>query len=350
MTRVAVIHPIVGDEIAARHAARLEAAGAEVLPSGYMDPLPQPLDAVFVYGPFGSLAPLIRQLDEIGPAERPAFVLIQGEQLPNPDIPDFLLNILGDLRSALELRAYIRNSDGSWQPRPGWGRLTPRALRLRYFGDLRRLQRAGRLDGLMTWSRWTAGYLKDRGYSCSPLPPLYNPAWGADLGLERDIPVLWLGKIGTRRRARLLKQVRAGLQARGIEMMVIDGVENPYIFGVARTRLLNRTRIMLNLLREKWDNNSLRFILAAHNGALVVGEPVLPHTAFEPDEHMVVAPVAELAERIAYYLEHEAERARIAGQALDMLKSTSGPGDLIVDIIMRAASMRAAYRGGEKPG
>jgi hypothetical protein len=192
----------------------------------------------------------------------------------------------------------------------------------------------------MTWSRWTAGYLNDRGYTCSPLPPLYNPAWGADLGLERDIPVLWLGKIGTRRRARLLKHVRGDLQARGIEMMVIDGVENPYIFGEARTRLLNRTRIMLNLLREKWDNNSLRFILAVHNGALAVGEPVLPHTSFEPGEHMVVAPVAELAETIAYYLENEPARARIAGQALEMLRATSGPGDRIVEVIMTAARSR----------
>ena len=340
MVRVAVIHPEAGDEIAARHAARLKAAGAEVLPAGYLDPLPDPVDALLVYGPFGSLAPLIRQLHGFHPGDRPALILIQGEQLPNPGIPDFLLNIFGDLRSALELRAYVQTSNGAWQPRQGWERLIRRGLRLRYFGDLRRLQRMGLPDGLLVWSRWTAAYLEARGFPCRALPPVHNPAWGAHLGLERDIPVLWLGKIGSRRRGRLLKRVRADLRARGIELMVIDGVEQPYVFGEARTRLLNRTRIVLNLLREKWDNNSLRFVLAAHNGALAVGEPVLPHTPFEPGEHMVVAPVEQLAETIVHYLENEPERARIARQALEMLRQTTAAGDRIVEVVLQAARRR----------
>jgi hypothetical protein len=65
MPRVAVISPNPHDEIAGRHVARLEAHGAGVVLCGYLDPLPLPLDAVFVFGPFGTLAPLIRQLRSI---------------------------------------------------------------------------------------------------------------------------------------------------------------------------------------------------------------------------------------------------------------------------------------------
>jgi hypothetical protein len=340
MPRVAVISPTPDDEIAARHVARLEARGAEVTVSGYLDPLPGSPDTIFVFGPFGTLAPLIRQLNEFDPGSRPAFVLLQGEQLPNPDWPDWLLNRLGDLRSALEMKAYLRQEDGSWQVRPGWERITRRSLRLRYYGDLRRLRRMDLLNGLMVWSRWTAAYLNDRGYPCLPLPPQRNPAWGADLKLERDIPVLWLGKVGSARRARNLQRVRSGLAQRGIELLVIDGRENPYVFGGDRTRLLNRTRIVLNLLREKWDNNSLRYQLAAHNGAMVVGEPTLPHTAFEPGVHWVAAPIAELAETIAYYLEHEEERARIAGRARELLETAARGGDPIVGQVFEAANIR----------
>ena len=340
MPQVAVISPVPGDEIAARHVARLAAHGAKVTVSGYLDPLPGHADAIFVFGPFGTLAPLIRQLDGCEPGSRPALVLLQGEQLPNPDRPEWLVNRLGDLRSALEMKAYRRQEDGSWQVRPGWERVIRSGLRLRYHGDLRRLRRLGLLNGLMVWSRWTADYLNDRGFPCVPLPPQYNPAWGADLQLERDIPVLWLGKAGSARRARNLQRVRSDLRSRGIDLLVVDGREHPYVFGQDRTRLLNRTRIVLNLLREKWDNNSLRFQLAAHNGALVVGEPTLPHTAFEPGLHWVAAPVDELAETIACYLENEEERARIAGRARELLETSARGSDLIVEQVFRVARFK----------
>ena len=340
MPGVAVISPSPDDEIAARHVSRLKSHGARVMLSGYLEALPGSPDTIFVFGPFGTLAPLIQQLREIDPGSRPAFVLLQGEQLPNPDWPEWLLNRLGDLRSALEMRAYQQQEDKSWVVRPGWKWIERRALRLRYYGDLRRLRRMGLLNGLMVWSRWTAAYLNDRGFPCLPLPPQLNPGWGADQKLVRDIPVLWLGKVGSARRARHLQRVRSELKQRGIELLVVDGRENPYVFGDARTRLLNRTQIVLNLLREKWDNNSLRYLLATQNGALVIGEPTLPHTAFQPGVHWVAAPIAELAETIAYYLQNEHQRARIVSQALELLETITGESDLIVDQVLRRFEIR----------
>ena len=147
-----------------------------------------------------------------------------------------------------------------------------------------------------------------------------TPEWGGDLGLERDIPVLWLGKPGSRRRRKLLRRVFASLQSRGVKMMVVDGEQNPYVFGNARTILLNRTRIVLNLLRQPTDENAGRFYIASANGAMVVTEPLLPHhPVFTPGVHFVECPVERMAETIDYYLHHEAERCQIALRAHELV-------------------------------
>lgn len=156
------------------------------------------------------------------------------------------------------------------------------------------------------------------------------------MGLERDIPVLWLGKVGSERRRKLLQRLRAELQARGVELLVIDGEERPYVFGEERTQLLNRTKIMLNLLREKWDDNSLRYTLASHNGALVVSEPTLPHTSFEPGVHLVQAPLPDMADAICHYLQHEKQRRQIVERAAALLHRTSASGDYMWQILEAA--------------
>ena len=154
-------------------------------------------------------------------------------------------------------------------------------------------------------------------------PPSYRHDWGADLKLERDVPVLWIGKIATARRKRLLKRLRADLQEHGVEILMIDGVENPYVFGEERTVLLNRTKIVVNLLRERWDDNSMRYRLAAQNRALIVTEPTLPHTPFLPGLHLVETPIEQMAETICHYLSHEEERQRIVGRAYQLITKNS---------------------------
>jgi hypothetical protein len=150
---------------------------------------------------------------------------------------------------------------------------------------------------------------------------------------------LWLGKTGSTRRARLLKQIRSELKERGVDMMVIDGVENPYVFGEQRTVLLNRTKIMLNVLREKWDDNSMRFILAAPCRTLIVTEPTLRHSPFLPGVHLVEAPLPQLADMICHYLTHEEERLQITDRAYQLVTQESGL-DKMRMILERVCAMR----------
>jgi hypothetical protein len=190
------------------------------------------------------------------------------------------------------------------------------ASRFRRLGDYEYAYRKGWLDILADSSTIYARLNENRG-----IPTLYIP-WGptasvhADLGLERDIDVLWMGRRATRRRGKLLDRVRQELRPYGVEMYVADNEENPFIFDETRTRFLNRVKVTLNLTRTWYDDTFSRFAFAAPNRSLVISEPVLPHCPeFEAGVHYVSAPAGRLAQTIVHYLTHEDERQVIVENA-----------------------------------
>jgi len=275
-------------------------------------------DNLLVYGPWGSLEPIAHHLKNLDPEIRPRFILWQSEQFPNPALPPWLWRSAGLTRSYLESIMFTEDHSGNWSPRPRWLWLISKLHRYRYYGDIYRYCNAGLLDVVAVWSHWTAALLRERGIPAIKAYMGHSSANGRDLRLKRDIPVLWLGKRGSSRRSRLLNQIRTRLAARDIDMMVVDGVEHSYVFGEERTRLLNRSKIVLNLLRKPWDNNSMRFFLASANKTLVVSEPVLPHIPFKRDFHYIERPIQDIPRAIEYYLAHESEREAIADRAYQL--------------------------------
>jgi spore maturation protein CgeB len=121
---------------------------------------------------------------------------------------------------------------------------------------------------------------------------------------------------------------------------IVDGIQNPYVFGEARNQLINRSRIMVNLLRESWDDNSLRISLAAHNKALLISEPMLPHSQFQPGAHIIVAPIKDLPATIAYYLENESERQAIVERAYQFIQRKPNSKSTAVMLIEQALAIR----------
>jgi len=329
-----------GDGLTSRIFNTLSGLGCEVINFHHDARLPEDLDVVLAYGPWGSLVPLANQLLTCPLFQRPPFALWMTEQLSNPAIPEWIHYLISAMRSRAERLAFRKRAPREWQldPRLHW--LTTKALRFRYYGDLHWLHRQGILSVLAVGSQWLADFLRVRGFDPIVAYLGFHPDWGADLGLERDISVLWIGKPATKRRRRLLERVRAELRERGVEILMIDGVENPYVFGEERTVLLNRTRIILNILRAEWDNHSLRYFLAASNHALIVTEPTLPHIPFLPGVHLVEAPIEQLADMIYYYLSHEEERQRIADQAYQLVTTELTMRNSVKHILEQIVSVR----------
>jgi spore maturation protein CgeB len=130
------------------------------------------------------------------------------------------------------------------------------------------------------------------------------------MGLERDVDVAFLGNAMAPRRQRLLPGLFNELAERGIQVVAED-----HIYGDARNELLNRTRILLNVLRAPQDFVGQRFLLGSANKALVISEPVRDSSPFVPGQHIVVASLDRLADEIEFYLSNESRREEIADRA-----------------------------------
>lgn len=291
--------------------------GHEIRPLSPNEDLPPALDAVFIQGPSAehSLIPIARQLLATPGQARPFLIYWLHEGLPNPATPERII------KPASCARAWVRRTieqAGLAHVQP-FALLCGRMARLRYYGDLHWLRRLGLLDVFAVPSRWMCHQLEQREFR--PVVAHYGvrPRLGADLKLERDIPVLWFGRPRTRRRRRILEAVRTDLKKRGVEMMFVDGAEHPYAYGEARTRLLNRTKVVLNICGRPWDDNSIRVLMAIMNRALPISEPMPPHNNLMPGIHMVSAAPHRMADEICYYLDHEDERLRIVEAAYDLV-------------------------------
>lgn len=307
-----------GDEIGSSIASTLHDLGHQTVNFQAEEKLPE-AEIIFAFGPFGSLTPIVNQLDAYPAKNRPKFIWWITEQLPNPEIPEVVRYPASIFRSSLDRACYVECKPKKWVKRPGTDWILDRGNRYRYYGDLYWLKKKNILSVLATPSQWVSDFLRPRGFDPVVACISSNPGREANLDLKRDIPVLWLGKVGSKRRERLLRRVRSELSERGIEMLVIDGVENPYVFGEERSQLLNRTKISLNLLREKWDDNSLRYYFTAENHVLNISEPTLPHSPFKPGEHIVEAPVDQLTDTICYYLTQDEELRKITASAYKLV-------------------------------
>jgi len=265
-------------------------------------------DLVLAYGPFGaagSMLPVARHLLRRG-ERRPRFIWWLTEGVPALWLPRWSVVLLGRARVWLDQAIPSHN-----------GQVWARGHRLRICGELRRLQAQGVLDVLAVTSALRAAYLRRAGFEPVVVPLGYDAdTYGCDLGVERDIDVCFVGKVDSRRRRVLLEREGTQLAKRGIRLTIATD-----LYGEARTHFLNRSKIMLNILRAPHDFVGQRLMLGAANQALVVSEPMLDIAPFVDGKHLVISPLATLAETIEYYLAHDSERSAIAMEAYRFVRT-----------------------------
>jgi hypothetical protein len=271
------------------------------------------LDYLVTYGPMQSMSWALRRL---GAAHRvPPVVVWFTEQMPSPSA-HLLISKAAELRCASDRATCEMKSNRLL------AKMTAKAVgkagRLRSLGELLFLKRHKMLRMVGVFSQTNQRYLAASGLPSAVIPMGYHPSFGHDKGLTRDIDVVFLGTTKDRRRKILIANIEERLLCRGIRIEIRDGSpDRPAIFGDERSELLSRSKIMLNIMRQPWDDPVFRLLLAAPHGTLVLSEMLLPTSTgpFVPAQHFVMSKIEELDSRIATLLADEEKRCSVSAKA-----------------------------------
>src|SRR5436190_20262842 len=201
----------------------LEEQGHQPFYFSYGSKITKPVDVVFLFGPFGHFLHDLVQLRAMLADQQPIFVFWNTEGLPDLRLPWPLMaslslsrSWLGRLRAGQQKHRYTA---------AGLPLVDRHMIRFRHLGDFLYAHGQGWIDIFADISAVYTDMFKAHGIPAVTVPFGGASVWHADLGLKRDIDVLWMGKRATNRRSRLLDQVRAELHQRGVEMYVVDNIE-----------------------------------------------------------------------------------------------------------------------------
>jgi hypothetical protein len=174
---------------------------------------------------------------------------------------------------------------------------------------LRQMSRQGIPDLLVVSTASRQAFLAEQGIESHFVPLGYNPTYGRDLGLERDIDALFVGVMSDPRHRRAARSVRAtgiNLLAQGA-WTVAGG-----LWGDRRHEMINRSRTFLGFQRNPGELSGMRMLLGMACRSLVISELIVSPEPYVPGTHYVSVSLADMPEAIRYYLDNDAERARIA--------------------------------------
>lgn len=334
--RVAVVRWSASDELSDVICDALGTLGHEPLPFDSKAAVPSAAEIVFSFAPYGNFMALVDRLESLPAGRRPLLIHWNTEGIPDLHLPWRYVYGVSRLRSWVG-RAATRA--GVEDKRPfAW--FKERMLRFRYVGDYYQAYHRGILAVFADSSAVYAEIHRKHGLPTTYFPWGSAPSWYADLGLPRDIDVVWLGKRGTKRRSDLLDRVRAELRRHGVDIYVADNVEHPFAWREQRTELLNRAKITLNITRTWYDDNFSRFSMAAPNRSLIVSEPMLPHCPeYQAGVHYVSAPIEELAGTILHYLAADEERRKITDCAHQLLTTELTMANSVQRVMAQAETL-----------
>jgi hypothetical protein len=182
--------------------------------------------------------------------------------------------------------------------------------------------------------------LTQMGIPCEYAPLGYHPLWGTNQGADRDIDVVFLGRVKQTGRERLLGRIERQLAGAGAKLVVADRG----CYGENRTKLLNRARISLDLAKNTWEMPVLRLLVSMACGALVVTNcPLAPYPFRET--HLARGGSESLAAAILEHLRNEPVRRQITEAAYRHLTTELAWYPVVARILQRALAQRRACQG-----
>lgn len=169
---------------------------------------------------------------------------------------------------------------------------------------LERSREMGALDLVACSTLHKARQTARLGLPSSFIPVPRHEEMGRDLGLQRDVDVLFIGRLKSPRRRAALEQLQKAFAQRGRTMQVVSRD----CYGEERTRLINRSRVMLHLHQFPSDTPWTRWHIASANGAAMASEPLVTPEPFESGKDYLSARLPDLAEKIEGLLCDEPRR------------------------------------------
>ena len=152
---------------------------------------------------------------------------------------------------------------------------------------------------------------RDLGIPASFEPIPYGEAWGTDRGEVRDLDVVFLGSLYRTKRKRLLERVRATLSHSGFALSVVD----KDCYGPQRNDLLNRAKIVLDIVKYPTELQSFRMLMSTCCGALLVSNCPGDSQPYIAGEHFVRTTDEALPGSLLEYLRDAEARQAIVRNA-----------------------------------
>jgi hypothetical protein len=292
-------------------------------------------DVLLMWSNAGYFPRTLRRLRSTEKAERPVVAVMYTEPLPAPKASG--LPRWSGLNKAEIAKILLRD----WRRTDIYSNAR----------TLRSLMRDGIIDELFVLGGEQEEYAAEQGYRAHRYDYGYHPNFGNLMGLERDIDVLFIGETRQRRRKKFLKKLRDA----GIDVMVRGSWHKTEgaLWGEERTRVLNRTKIVVHLQRYPGKVASKRYVLAMANGALVVSEPSYRPDPFIEGVHFVSASIDEMPQVIRRYLSDTSERERITTVAHRFVTTEltwRQTMEKVVATIAESAHLQLRFRKNRTPG
>jgi hypothetical protein len=200
------------------------------------------------------------------------------------------------------------------------------------------------IDGVFTSTPSRKEHIEQLGIPAEFVPVGWHPMWGHYQNLVRDTDVVFLGNIRKKNdhRARVIRTAQKQLALKGHSIKVIDGD----CFGRTRTELLNRTKILLDVVRAPWEIPGMRLLIGMSCGAMVMSCGFRGNAGpYRPGIHFIEAGPETLVDTLVNYLKNENQRSIIAEAGRKLVMETLTMENCLNRILEQAAKSIHKHRG-----
>ncbi len=164
--------------------------------------------------------------------------------------------------------------------------------------------------------------------------------FGKNCRLDRNIDVVFIGRTKSACRRKSILRLTEVLKKFDLNIKIISRG----LYGDDRTRILNRTRVVVHLHTYPWVTPWMRWNLASANGAAVASEPLSVPTPFTPNVDFLSAELTNLGAEIHKLLQDEPRRLEMVRQCKEKIEKYGTLRVSIDNLLLRISTALSAMK------